>query len=202
MHSSSSSLRLIGRMKVEQFAALAGLGIEELVEVVLGSTPARAPKPIRGSSPRPAGALAAAPPSPADPQLAALFGRVTYNELHRALDRWMIDRVLEEHRGNVSRAAARLGITRRTVRRHRALADRLDQSQTVTPSTIASAIPTPPAVVAILAHGGDRRRIRDAVDRWLLGATLACAQGNINRAARSLGMTRKSLRVRWNHVRG
>ena len=59
-----------------------------------------------------------------------------------------------------------------------------------------------PSVLAVLANGGDYRRIRDTVDRWLLGATLAREHGNITRAARSLGMSRKDLRARWNRVRG
>lgn len=205
MPSSSPLLTLIGRMKVGQLATLTGLGVEELVAIVLGSTPARPPRPTPNPSPPPADTVGAALPSPAEPPLAALFGRVTYHELHRVLDRWLLDRTLEEHRGNVTHAAARLGITRLTLRRHRARARsvRLDQWQAVAPTTTnASAIPEPPSVLAVLADGSDYRRIRDAVDRWLLGATLAREHGNITQAARSLGMSRKDLRVRWKRLRG
>jgi DNA-binding NtrC family response regulator len=140
-----------------------------------------------------------------EPPLAAMFGYVTHHELHRVVDRWLLGRVLHEEGDNVSHAAKRLGISRRTLREHR---DRASDPS-VDPWTTGGALPheplpdapTPPSLGAVLERGGSYRDVRKAVDRWLIGGTLAREQNNVTWASRSLGMSRKDLRARWARVR-
>ncbi len=134
-----------------------------------------------------------------------MFGHITHHELHRVVDRWLLGRVLAEEGDNVSHAAKRLGISRRTLREHR---DR-SRDPSVDPWTSGalpheplSDAPAPPSLSAVLEWGGSYRDVRKAVDRWLIGGTLAREQNNVTWAARSLGMSRKDLRARWARVRG
>jgi DNA-binding NtrC family response regulator len=133
-----------------------------------------------------------------------MFGHLTHHELHRVVDRWLLGRVLREEGDNVSHAAKRLGISRRTLREHRdrALDRSVDAWMTSTPPHAASAdTPPPPSLTTVLEGGGTYRDVRKAVDRWLIGGTLAREQNNVTWAARSLGMSRKDLRARWARVR-
>lgn len=143
-------------------------------------------------------------PAASEPPLAAMFGRVTHHELHRVVDRWLLGRVLHEADDNVSHAAKRLGISRRTLREHRDRArdPLVDAWMSSTPPHAASPdAPEPPALSAVVEAGGTYRDVRMAVDRWLLGGTLDREQGNVTWAARNLGMSRKDLRARWARVR-
>lgn len=212
----SNLLALVGHMKVEQLARLVGLEVEALVAMVSGARPARREAEPRTSTPtRAVAPRAAPPPSPSlaarapsetpEPPLAAMFGHVTHRELHRVVDRWLLDRVLAEEGGNVSHAALRLGISRRTLREHRERAhdpavDRwvTSEAQQLAPSADA---PAPPSLHDVLTRGGSYRDLRKAVDRWLIGGTLAREYGNITRTALELGMSRKDLRARWARVR-
>jgi DNA-binding NtrC family response regulator len=134
-----------------------------------------------------------------------MFGRVTHRELHRVVDRWLLGRVLAEEGDNVSHAAQRLGISRRTLREHRDRAREPSVGRWLAdgaPRHAASPdVPEPPSLGAVLDRGGRYRDVRKAVDRWLIGGTLAQQQGNVTWAARSLGMSRKDLRARWARVR-
>lgn len=205
-------------MKVEQLARLVGLGVEELVVLVVGARPtgpevtnrpaAAAPPPARTRTRR-STSERATPPEPAaagataEPPLAAMLGQVTHRELHRVVDRWLLGRVLAEEGGNVSHAATRLGISRRTLREHRHRASDPAVDRWVTAAALpAPDVPEPPSLGEVLARGGSYRDVRKAVDRWLIGSTLAREDGNVTRTASSLGMSRKDLRARWARVRG
>jgi DNA-binding NtrC family response regulator len=209
---------LVGHMKVEQLARFAGIEVEALVHVVLGAPSTRsAPSGHNGTS-RSTTALVtersngrAAARSVArtstgtdEPPLAAMFGRLTHHELHRVVDRWLLGRVLREESDNVSHAAKRLGISRRTLREHRdrALDPGVDAWMSDAPPHEASPdVPPPPSLTTVLEGGGSYRDVRKVVDRWLIGGTLAREQNNVTWAARSLGMSRKDLRARWARVR-
>jgi len=207
---------------VEQLARLVGVGVEDVVAIVFGAPSARrrAPTPragasrstktttttattetTRASTP----AARTAPASVAsEPPLAAMFGHVTHHELHRVVDRWLLGRVLQEEGDNVSHAAKRLGISRRTLREHRDRArdPQVDAWMSSTPPHAASPdTPEPPSLSAVVEAGGAYRDVRMAVDRWLIGGTLEREQSNVTWAARSLGMSRKDLRARWARVR-
>lgn len=146
MSQSSALATLVGGMKVEAFARLAGLGVEELVAKLIdpsaparprASVGARAPVAGRGaasaaapaSSRRPATTRkpAAAPRSPTvsaaplvapddPPPLADMLDRATYRQIHNAIDRWYVINVMNEEGGNVSRVARRLRVSRKRVR--------------------------------------------------------------------------------------
>lgn len=205
-------------MKVAQLARLAGFGVEELASLVLGAPPNRRETASSTGATRPTTDVASAgstspraaahgmPPSGSSPEppLAAMFGRATHHELHRVVDRWLLGRVLHEANDNVSHAAKRLGISRRTLREHRDRArdPGVDTWTTGTPPHEPSpGTPEPPSLTAVLEGGGTYRDIRTVVDRWLIGGTLAREQNNVTWAARSLGMSRKDLRARWARVR-
>jgi DNA-binding NtrC family response regulator len=213
---------LVGHMKVEQLARLAGLGVEELVATVMAAGPDVSAPPARVSNGTPAPTRTrarraqsareattpdpspVAAPTPYEPPLAAMFGHVTHRELHRVVDRWLLERVLAEEGGNVSHAASRLGISRRTLREHRVRAsDPSVDRWALAADRAADApdVPAPPSLAAVLTGGGSYRDIRKSVDRWLIGGTLAREHGNVTRTASSLGMSRKDLRARWARVR-
>lgn len=205
-------------MKVEQLARLVGVGVADIVAVVLGAPasrpraparPAGARRPTTTAPPRATSSEARTSTAPAraatEPPLAAMFGNVTHHELHRVVDRWLLGRVLGEEGDNVSHAAKRLGISRRTLREHRDRSHdpQVDAWMSGTPQHAASSdAPPPPSLSAVVEAGGTYRDVRAAVDRWLLGSTLEREQGNVTWAARSLGMSRKDLRARWARVRG
>jgi len=211
-------------MKVEQLARLAGLGVEELVATIMGASPARSRATTGSTSSRPESTSRTAadrsittggstdeitPREPAarapgaEPPLAAMFGQVTHRELHRVVDRWLLGRVLGEEGGNVSHAAQRLGISRRTLREHRDRASDPSVDRWASASVPAAApdVPAPPSLGPLLEQGGTYRDLRKAIDRWLIGNTLAREEGNVTRTASSLGMSRKDLRARWARVK-
>lgn len=213
----SNLLTLVGHMRVQQLAQLVGIGVEDVAKLVLGSPSARrkAPASSNGASRSTTSVTAdrstervtaRATPSVAasEPPLAAMFGRLTHHELHRVVDRWLLGRVLREEGDNVSHAAKRLGISRRTLREHRDRArdPSVDPWVSVTPPHAPLPdTPEPPSLSAVLEAGGSYRDIRKTVDKWLIGGTLAREQNNVTWAARSLGMSRKDLRARWARVR-
>lgn len=220
----SNLLALVGRMKVERLARLVGLRVDELVATVMdarpgpgpsGTTPAIKPAPAKvhraptdagppapTATAEPVAEVVATPSS--EPPLAAMFGQLTHRELHRVVDRWLLGRVLAEEDGNVSHAAQRLGISRRTLREHRDRAQdpSVDRWATRAQSMASVAdVPEPPSLSPLLTSGGSYRDLRTAIDRWLIGGILAREQNNVTRAARCLGMSRKDLRARWARVR-
>jgi DNA-binding NtrC family response regulator len=192
-------------MKVEQLARLAGLRIEDVVSAVLGA------RRGHGSRLHPRPLLDTNPPRPttptSEPLLATMLGCATYHDVHREVDRWVIARVLDEARGNISHAAQRLCVSRRTLRQRWARARALAPGHAApTPSparapTGDAATLAPPSLAAMLDDGHTYAEIRDAVDRWLIGNTLARADGNVTHAARNLGIVRKQVRERWARVR-
>lgn len=209
---------LVGHMKVEQLARFVGIEVAALVDVVLGAPSSPAPSGRNGTSrsttaratPERANGraslrtVARASADTNEPPLAAMFGHLTHHELHRVVDRWLLGRVLREEGDNVSHAAKRLGISRRTLREHRDRArdPGVDAWMSSAPPHEASAdTPPPPSLSTVLEGGGSYRDVRKAVDRWLIGGTLAREQNNVTWAARSLGMSRKDLRARWARVR-
>jgi DNA-binding NtrC family response regulator len=206
MPDSSPLLALVGRMKVEQLARLVGLDVEELVAVVVGTPQvgarARA-RPASVRTPTVAPPIASVTPT-GEPPLAAMFGRASYRDLHRAVDRWVLARVLDEEGGNVSHAASRLHVSRRTLRERWA---RARDFQPKAPLASGDSQPTgpdglePPSLTEVLVKGGKYADIRNAVDLWLIGGTLAREQGNVTRTAQSLGIARKQVRERWARVR-
>lgn len=212
---------LVGHMKVEQLARLAGLGVEELAKLVLDAPSSRHAAPshnganrsttthVTQANPERSEARLAAPTASSttgtdEPPLAAMFGHLDHHELHRVVDRWLLGRVLQAEGDNVSHAAKRLGISRRTLREHRdrALDPSVDAWMSGAPPHAPSPdTPPPPSLAEVLEAGGTYRDVRKAIDRWLIGGTLAREQNNVTWAARSLGMSRKDLRARWARVR-
>lgn len=193
-------------MKVEQLARFVGLGIEDVVAVILG-----APRAHREQHRvRPTVVVPPSPPAATsgEPLRAAMVGHATYHDVHRVVDRWLLTRVLDEERGNVSHAAQRLRVSRRTLRerwarvRDRAAAPAPApapaEAENEAPGATAEA---PPSLGELLARGRTYAEIRDAVDRWLIGGTLAGEHGNVSRTARRLGIVRKQVRERWARVR-
>lgn len=191
-------------MKVEQLARLVGLRIEDVVATVLGG-PRLGPHQHRV---RPSVDTDTKRPTAAssEPPLAAMLGRATYHDVHRAVDRWLLTRVLEEERGNISHAAQRLRVSRRTLRqrwarvRDRPVGHAAPSATPVNGSPSPSPELAPPSLAVLLARGHAYAEIRDAVDRWLIGNTLARAHGNVTHAARQLGIVRKQVRERWTRV--
>lgn len=188
-------------MKVEQLARFVGLGIEDVVAAVLG-----VPRAHRDQHrERPSSSVPLAPPAAAsgEPLRAAMLGHASYHDVHRTVDRWLLTRVLDEERGNVSHAAQRLRVSRRTLRERWARVRDLSVATAPAAASEASGAATdaPPALGELLARGRTYAEIRDAVDRWLIGGTLASEHGNVSRTARRLGIVRKQVRERWARVR-
>lgn len=192
-------------MKVEQLARLVGLRIEDVVAVVLGGT--RGQKNLHRLHAIVSTDTKRSTTPSSEPPLAAMLGRATYHDVHRAVDRWVIARVLDEERGNISHAAHRLRVSRRTLRQRWARVRELPPGHAAPPSppALAPASGTrehaPPSLGELLDRGRTYAEIRDAVDRWLIGNTLARADGNVTHAARHLGIVRKQVRERWARVR-
>jgi DNA-binding NtrC family response regulator len=190
-------------MKVAQLARLVGLRIEDVVAVVLGDT--RGPGALHRLRPIVDTDTTRLGPPSSEPPLAAMLGHATYHDVHRAVDRWLIARVLDEERGNISHAAHRLRVSRRTLRQRWARVRELPPRHAAPPP--ATALPggtrehAPPSLTELLDQGRTYAEIRDAVDRWLIGNTLARAEGNVTHAARHLGIVRKQVRERWARVR-
>jgi DNA-binding NtrC family response regulator len=201
MPDSAFLFALVGHMKVEQLAHVVGLGIEDVVAAILGGPRNRRARPPE----RAVATHEAAPPSRlgGEPPLAAMLGRASYHEVHRAIDRWLLARVLDEERGNVSHAAGRLRVSRRTLRERWArVRDRPDGAGSWTdepPDPVSAA--APPSLTELLDQRRTYAEIRDAVDLWLIGGTLTREGGNVSRTARSLGIVRKQVRERWSRVR-
>lgn len=146
MSQSAALATLVGGMKVEALARLAGLGVEELVALlfdpsapaparapILAQAPASARAPVgtrRADGPRtPVGArkvpLAARSPvvsgapivaPDGPPPIDDMIDRATYRQIHTAVDRWYVVNVMNEEGGNVSRVARRLKVSRKRVR--------------------------------------------------------------------------------------
>jgi DNA-binding NtrC family response regulator len=128
--------------------------------------------------------------------LADMIDRATYRQIHTAVDRWYVVNVMNEERGNVSRVARRLRVSRKRVRvlwaRLRSTAGKDDARKSRGPGKPSNA-PPPPALEPLLPKG-TYREVHDTVDRWLLGHTLTRVDGNVSQAARDLAVSRKHLR--------
>lgn len=55
---------------------------------------------------------------PAPPPLESLLAQGTYREVHDAVDRWLLERVLEWTQGNLTHAARHLDVSRKHLREH------------------------------------------------------------------------------------
>lgn len=128
------------------------------------------------------------------PPLAEMIDRATYRQIHTAVDRWYVGNVMNEERGNVSRVARRLRVSRKRVR---VLWARLRSTAGPEPLKRLTGKPSaapPPPVLEPLLPAGTYREVHDTVDRWLLGHTLDRVDGNVSQAARDLAVSRKHLR--------
>lgn len=209
MTDSHALLTLVGHMKVATLARLVGVGVEELVAAVLAHRPVASgprPRPDAPTSDALAERRSVAPPDPAPeaseqaplvvpfPALETLVGCASYRHIHLAVDRWLLGNLWEQERHNVSRAAARLEISRRRFREllARTQAERADEL--VTPLEGRPSDPVDPPDLAPLLATGTYRAIHDAADRWLLGHVLAWTGNNLTHAARHLDVSRKHLR--------
>jgi hypothetical protein len=204
----------VGHMKVQAFAELAGLGVEELVAVVLRGRQGRA-SAAAGRSPAAARRLPSRPEPKAtlgtrstlrstasnEPPLAAMLGRVSYRQIRSVVDRWLLGQLFDEHDGNVSEVGRRLHISRRNVRERwaRVRAARFDERSTRSGRSIPA--PPPPSLTKVFEREGTYAAVRKALERWMIGAVLAHAEGNVSQAARSLGLARTQFRKRWARVR-
>jgi transcriptional regulator with GAF, ATPase, and Fis domain len=200
MSEPSPLFTLVGRMKVEELARLAGTSVEGLVAAVLAATPVHAPA---GAAAPIARSRAPKPIAMGEPPLAAMFGRATYRQIRDAVDRWLLARVLvDENAGNVSRTARRLRLSRRVVRERwaRILAAGVWSADEAGLPLVSPAGSAPPSLTAVLEPAGSYGDVRTALDRWLIGGMLAREQGNVSRAARGLAMPRTQLRKRWARV--
>ena len=194
MSQSAVLAAFVGPMKVETFARLAGLGVERLVSLLL--EPEARGALVLGAEPAPSVELCAGPtlPAPAKPpELARMIDRASYREIHVAVDRWYVVSVMNEERGNVSRVARRLRISRRRVRL--LWAGLCASAGEPTLRGEPSDAPPPPAIAPLLAKG-TYRQLHDTVDRWLLAHTVTRVGGNVSHAARDLAISRMSLRNR------
>jgi DNA-binding NtrC family response regulator len=52
-----------------------------------------------------------------------------------------------------------------------------------------------PSLAELLERGATHREIHRVVDRWIVEQTLAAADGNVTHSARSVGVSRRVLRV-------
>lgn len=214
MTDSHALLTLVGHMKVATLARLVGVRVEELVAAVLAHRPVASgsarPRPDAPTSEAPAERRPVAPrPCPPDPDpeaseqaplvvpfpaLETLVGCASYRHIHLAVDRWLLGNLWEQERHNVSRAAARLEISRRRFREllARTQAERADEL--VTPLEGRPSDPVDPPDLAPLLATGTYRAIHGEADRWLLGHVLAWTGNNLTHAARHLDVSRKHLR--------
>ncbi len=122
-----------------------------------------------------------------------MIDRATYRQIHTAVDRWYVGNVMNEERGNVSRVARRLRVSRKRVRVLWARLRSTAGAETFKRTGKPSGAPPPPALEPLLAKG-TYREVHDTVDRWLLGHTLERVDGNVSQAARDLAVSRKHLR--------
>lgn len=198
----SSLPSFVGRMKVQAFAELAGLGVEELVAVVLRGRQDRA-SAAAGRGP----AATRRPPSQLrstgsnEPPLAAMLGRVSYRQIRNVVDRWLLGRLFDEHDGNVSEVARRLHISRRNVRERWARVRAASFDERSTRSDRSLPAPPPPSLAKAFERGGTYAAMRAVLERWMIGAALAHAEGNVSHASRSLGLPRTQFRKLWARVR-
>ncbi|MCX4241990.1 helix-turn-helix domain-containing protein [Paraliomyxa miuraensis] len=207
MSNANAMAILVGRMKVHELARMAGVGLEELVTVVLahrgGTSARRATNDVssrrRGSvgrsserSPGPAGPKSSAgTPFPA---LGDMAGQATYRQIHFAIDRWLLGNVWEQEGHNVSRAATRLEISRRRFRELFARTRSEDPGPAVEALEGKPSAPLAGPALESLLPTGTYRTIHDGADRWLLGHVLEWTAGNLTHAARHLDVSRKHLR--------
>lgn len=196
-----------GCVKVWQLAQLGGLSVGGLIAKVvrssehlpciprLGSLASRTGKRRRNVRKVVAPAKDWAPRAE-PPALESLSGRVTIEELDVLVDHWALSLALDEHGWNVTRAARRLGISRRVLRERWkkagapfvALVERAtDGGAEPLP------IPTPP-LAAMFTDGAGLARLRSAARHWLVACTLALDRGNRTHAAKRLGVSRRRVR--------
>lgn len=193
MSEPSSLLTLVARMKVGALAQLAGTSVEDLVAAVI-----QAPWPHARPAASPPIAVPRRPSPEAvnEPPLAAMLGRATYKQIRNAVDRWALGRAFEET-GTMTGVAQRLRIGRHTVPRRLARVHRADRQDWSAKPRHPIPAPPPPSLTELYERGGRYAAIREAFERWLLGAVLAHTNGNVLKAARTLEMPRTQFRKRW-----
>ena len=191
-----SLLTLVGRMKVHAFAQLVGMSVEELAAAVI-----QAPRHHARADTTPTVAVIRPRPpmAVAEPPLAAMLGRATYRQIRAAVDHWVFTRAFEES-GTVVGVARRLRMSRLTVRRRWVRVRGLDHEDWSATRGHPIPAPPPPSLSAIFERGGKYAAIREAVERWMLGAALVHTGGNFSQAARTLEMPRTLLHKRWGRV--
>lgn len=193
----SPVLELVGRFRVRELARVAGISVDELAKRVMRAAGVGAlvlPKSPAKRTRMPA----LSGWEVAEPVLADLLGRATCAEVEAIADRWVLGRVLGEHRGNVTRAAAQLGVSRRQLRTRWAKVRELPATRS---GLVGEAVePAPPSLRELLERGASYGEIRAAVRRWLIEGTLARLGGNVTRAADVLGISRAALRRRRRRI--
>ena len=214
---------MVERMTVGDLAHHVGMSVEDLVELVLepdrSPTPRRArssrksraakdTKPRRrlgrateatthrqAKTAKPSASKAKArdrarpgvgrgPRSPAEP---------TRQQIHHAIDRWLIGEALDGTGGNITHTADQLGTTRIRIRRRWAAVRKLPGSRLKQLMAKVRSSTSPPSVSKLRALG-TLQAVRDAIDRWLVANALEQEGGNVTLAAERLGTSRRVVR--------
>jgi DNA-binding protein Fis len=195
-------LEVVGRIRVGELARVAGISVAELAGRVMRAAGVGArgwsEVPMAGAerpSRKPARVLRGSlDPEVPEPALADLAGHASFAEVRAIVDRWLLGRVLAEHDGNVTRAAARLRISRRRLRTRWAEVRELPATRSGRRDDALAHVP--PSLGELLASGAGCGRIHAAVGRWLIEGTLERLDGNVTRSAMVLGISRAALRRR------
>lgn len=199
----------LARIKVWELAKLGELSVERLIAKVvraskLPSIPvpglvARHRQKERSTVRKVVAPSAGWMPPPKPPALGALPGRITLVELDALVDYWALSVTLHTYAWNVSQAAARLGIARRSLRHHWRKVRKLSPEAVAAThrggSTSLPPLPAPPSLAKMLADGVKLPDIRSSARRWLVTCTVELKSGNRTHAAETLGTSRRSIRA-------
>jgi transcriptional regulator with PAS, ATPase and Fis domain len=108
----------------------------------------------------------------------------TLKDMMDQVERWLLTKALQAHRGNKTKAAAALGMSRENL--HKKLA-KLDLRPP--PREIENAVVRPPKVKG----KGTYKAVRRQVERWLVAEALRDHGGNRTKAAAALDLRRETL---------
>ena len=187
-------LELVGQMSVGDFAKLTGITVEELAEIVNGASEVLGhAEEVRTK----AGVSDRDPERPIELILAGLVGSATLREVETVVDRWLLGLVMQEHGGNVTHAAARLGISRRRLRERWAATRSArglhlaGQQGTAAPPSVP--FPVPP-LSTLVARGAVYADVHEATARWLVACVLEQEGHNVTKTGKLLGISRRLVR--------